>query len=161
VTSRSGGACLPYRPCAGVALINDAGLVFAGQRIGKADAWQMPQGGIDDGETPREAALRELAEETGTDKGAVLAETAGWLSYDLPDDLVGKALKGRYRGQRQKWFAVGFAGTDNDIDIAGVEHPEFDDWAWMRAGDLAQRTVAFKREIYIRVFEEFSRFLAS
>jgi putative (di)nucleoside polyphosphate hydrolase len=147
---------LPYRPCAGVVLINDAGLVFAGRRIDQVeDAWQMPQGGIDDGETPRQAALRELREEIGTDNGEVLAETADWLVYDLPDALLGKALKGRYRGQTQKWFAVRFTGTDADIDIAGVSHPEFNAWAWMTPGDLVDRIVSFKRDLYRHIFEEF------
>jgi len=158
--ARSTNTDLPYRPCAGVVLINDAGLVFAGQRINKADAWQMPQGGIDDGESPREAALRELVEEVGTDRGDVLAETSDWLVYDLPVELVGKALKGRYRGQRQKWFAVRFTGDDRDIDVAGVHHPEFAAWKWMRSDELAACIVSFKRDIYLKVFEEFRRFLA-
>jgi putative (di)nucleoside polyphosphate hydrolase len=151
---------LPYRPCAGVVLIDDAGRVFAGRRIDREDAWQMPQGGIDDGETPRQAALRELCEEIGTDQGEVVAEAVDWYAYDLPDGLLGKALKGRYRGQKQKWFAVRFTGTDADIDIAGVSHPEFNAWAWVTADELIARIVPFKRDIYIRVFEEFRPFLA-
>jgi len=150
---------LPYRPCAGVVLINDAGQVFAGRRIDLPDAWQMPQGGIDKGETPRDAALRELLEEIGTNKGEVLAETDDWLTYDLPDGLLGTALKGRYRGQKQKWFAVRFTGTDDEIDIAGVEHPEFDAWAWMTADDIIAHIVAFKTDIYRRVFDEFRPYL--
>ena len=94
-------------------------------------------------------------EEIGTRKGEVLAETAGWLTYDLPEHLVGKALKGRYRGQKQKWFAMRFTGDDGDIDIAGVEHPEFDAWAWMTAATMLERIIDFKRDIYRRVFEEF------
>jgi putative (di)nucleoside polyphosphate hydrolase len=152
---------LPYRANAGVVLINDAGLVFAGRRVGMADAWQMPQGGIDKGESPREAALRELEEEIGTRKGEVLAETAAWLTYDLPEHLVGKALKGRYRGQKQKWFAMRFTGSDGEIDIAGVEHPEFDAWTWMTSGALLARIVDFKRDIYRRVFEEFRAHLTA
>jgi putative (di)nucleoside polyphosphate hydrolase len=157
----SGSSSLPYRANAGVVLINNAGLVFAGRRIDRPDAWQMPQGGIDKGESPRQAAMRELAEEIGTNKGDVLAETSEWLAYDLPDNLLGKALKGRYRGQKQKWFAVRFTGADSDIDIRGVKHPEFDAWTWMRAGDLLERIVEFKRDIYRRVFEEFRLHLAA
>jgi len=151
---------LPYRPCAGVVLLNDAGLVFAGQRIDMPGAWQMPQGGIDESEEPHEAALRELAEETGTDKAEILAETRDWLVYDLPPELVGKALEGRYRGQKQKWFAMRFTGRDEDIDIRGVRHPEFDAWRWMATAELLDVIVAFKRGIYRSVFEEFSDLLA-
>ena len=135
-------------------LIDRAGLVFAGSRI-DGMGWQMPQGGIDKGETPRDAALRELAEEIGTNKGDIVAETADWLTYDLPDELIGKALKGRYRGQTQKWFAMRFAGTDDDIDVQGVDHPEFGGWSWMRADDLAEQIIAFKRDVYRQVFNEF------
>ena len=150
---------LPYRPCAGVVLIDGAGRVFAGRRIGQPDAWQMPQGGIEKGESPRQAALRELSEEIGAIKGDVLAETSDWLTYDLPQELVGTALKGRYRGQKQKWFAVRFTGVDTDIDVHGVAHPEFDAWAWMTAKDLIGRIVPFKRNVYAQVFDEFETFL--
>lgn len=153
-------ADLPYRPCAGVVLIDRAGLVFAGCRLDGSGEWQMPQGGIDKGETPRNAALRELAEEIGTDKGEIIAETSDWLTYDLPEHLIGKALKGRYRGQTQKWFAMRFSGADSDINVQGVEHPEFSDWTWMRADDLASQIVTFKRDVYARVFEEFQSYLA-
>ncbi len=155
----SGHHDLPYRSCAGVVLIDNAGQVFAGRRIGQPDAWQMPQGGIEKGESPRQAALRELCEEIGAIKGDVLAETSDWLTYDLPDELLGTALKGRYRGQKQKWFAVRFAGTDADIDVHGVAHPEFDAWTWMTAQDLLGRIVPFKRDVYARVFGEFGMFL--
>ena len=141
-------------------LIDRAGLVFAGSRLDGSGEWQMPQGGIDKGETPREAALRELVEEIGTDKGDIVAETADWLTYDLPDHLIGKALKGRYRGQTQMWFAMRFTGADGDIDVQGVDHPEFGDWKWMRASDLANQIVAFKRDVYRQVFNEFSGLLA-
>lgn len=150
---------LPYRSCAGVVLIDSAGHVFAGRRIGQPDAWQMPQGGIEEGESPRQAALRELSEEIGAIKGDVLAETSGWLTYDLPQELVGTALKGRYRGQKQKWFAVRFTGVDSDIDVQGVAHPEFDSWAWMTASDLIGRIVPFKRDVYVQVFDEFGAYL--
>ena len=160
-----GPSGLPYRPGAGVVLINPQGLVFAGQRIDRpaADpaAWQMPQGGIDKGETPREAALRELVEETGVsaDLVEVLAETPGWVTYELPPELLGKVWKGKYGGQRQKWFAMRFLGEDGAVDIA-TEHPEFDRWQWMRAADLIDGIVPFKREIYARVLADFRDHLA-
>lgn len=152
---------LPYRPCVGVVLIGPRSRVFAGQRIDNpGPAWQMPQGGIDDGEDPTAAALRELEEETGAPaaKVAVLRETADWLPYDLPRELVGKLWGGRYRGQRQKWFALRFLGTDADIDIARP-NPEFSRWAWMPHGDLIEKIVPFKRDIYTRVFAEFEDLL--
>src|SRR3546814_534157 len=121
---------LPYRPGVGVMLLNGQGLVFVGQRIDNtAEAWQMPQGGIDEGEDPRDTALRELEEETGIhrDLVAIIAETPGWLTYDLPDDLIGKLWKGRYRGQRQKWYLARFLGEDRDVDL-DTPHPEFRAW---------------------------------
>ncbi|KRW95075.1 RNA pyrophosphohydrolase [Paracoccus sp. MKU1] len=157
-----GPSGLPYRPCAGVVLINPMGLVFAGQRIDNpGPAWQMPQGGIDQGETPREAALRELVEETGvtTDLVDVLAETPGWVTYDLPPELLGKVWKGRYGGQKQKWFAMRFLGEDSAVRIA-TEHPEFERWQWMRAVDLIDSIVPFKRDVYARVFADFRDILA-
>src|SRR3954447_4758079 len=118
-----------YRAAVGIMLLNGDGRVFVGQRIDTPGAWQMPQGGIDDGEEPRSAALRELKEETGIDKAEVLGETEGWLRYELPAELHGKVWGGRYRGQRQKWFAMRFTGTDADVALA-TEHPEFDAWRW-------------------------------
>ncbi|MEM1138622.1 MAG: RNA pyrophosphohydrolase [Pseudomonadota bacterium] len=152
---------LPYRPCVGLMLINPHGLVFAGRRLSDSlgEAWQMPQGGIDKNETPRKAALRELKEEVGTDKVTILAETTDWLSYDLPAPLLGKALGGRFCGQKQKWFALRFEGTDDDIDIA-TEEPEFDRWSWLEPEEVCRRIVDFKRPIYDAVFEEFSPFVA-
>ena len=153
---------LPYRPCAGILLINGDGLVFSGRRIGshetRSQAWQMPQGGIDEGESAGAAAMREMEEEVGTSAARLLGEMEEWLTYDLPADLLGKAWKGRYRGQKQKWFAFAFEGADSEINIE-TEHPEFAEWQWMRASDLLERTVAFKRGVYTRVFEEFSDLL--
>ena len=149
---------LPYRPCVGVMLLNRAGLIFAGQRVDNpADAWQMPQGGIDPGESPRAAALRELCEEVGIDAGQVevLRESTVWLPYDLPRTLVPRLWQGRFRGQTQRWFAMRFLGPDDAIDIQ-TDEPEFRAWAWMRHDDLAAKIVPFKRDIYARVFEEFA-----
>ena len=148
---------LPYRPCVGVMLANPQGLVFVGERIDTPGAWQMPQGGIDRGEAPREAALRELEEETGVPAGlvAVEAETPGWVRYDLPDHLLGKTWKGRYRGQEQKWFLLRFRGVDSDIRIA-TAHPEFARWRWSPPGELLGAIVPFKRAVYSQVLESFA-----
>jgi putative (di)nucleoside polyphosphate hydrolase len=150
-------ARLPYRPCVGVMLLNAEGHVFAGQRIDRdQDAWQMPQGGIDAGETPRDAALRELAEETGIspDLVEILAETRGWLPYDLPPDIVPNIWKGRFRGQEQKWFLLRFTGSDDQVVIR-TPHPEFSKWRWLPPEELLDRIVPFKRAVYARVLEEF------
>lgn len=153
---------LPYRPCAGIVLINDEGLVFSGRRIDGGEThgnlWQLPQGGIDEGESPEVAAWREMEEEIGTRAARLVGEAEDWLTYDLPPELLGKVWKGRYRGQKQRWFAFAFEGQDADINIE-TEHPEFSEWQWMRASDLLQRTVAFKRDVYERVFEEFANLL--
>lgn len=153
---------LPYRPCAGICLINSDGLIFAGRRIDGGEArghlWQMPQGGIDEGEAPGVAALREMEEEIGTRKASLLAEAPDWIPYDLPPELLGKVWKGKYRGQKQKWFAFRFEGVDADISIE-TQHPEFSTWAWMTAEDLLAETVPFKRDVYTRVFDEFAAFL--
>ena len=147
---------LPYRPCVGVVLARPDGRVFVGERIDTPGAWQMPQGGIDAGETAQNAALRELEEETGVPAGlvSVEAETASWLRYDLPDDLLGKVWKGRYRGQEQKWFLVRFHGSDSDIRI-DTRHPEFSRWEWADAHDVPRRIVPFKRAVYDQVMSEF------
>ena len=147
-----------YRPGAGIMLIDGAGRVFAARRLDCPDAWQMPQGGIDPGENPREAALRELVEEIGTDRAEILAESRHWHAYDLPPEIAAKAWDGRFRGQRQKWFAMRFTGSDADIVLATV-HPEFDAWRWMAADDLVEVIVPFKRPIYAAVIDEFRRFL--
>jgi putative (di)nucleoside polyphosphate hydrolase len=151
-----------YRPGVGVMLLNRAGEVFVGRRIGMPfePAWQMPQGGIDAGETPRQAALRELREETGTDNAAFLAETALWLQYDLPAELIGRVWGGRWRGQRQKWFAMRFLGEDRDIDLATAE-PEFDAWKWIAPRQLPELIVPFKRQLYHDILAEFGALLRS
>jgi putative (di)nucleoside polyphosphate hydrolase len=152
-----------YRPAVGIMLVNPAGLAFIGRRIdmpaGLA-AWQMPQGGIDPGESPREAAFRELKEEVGTDKAEILAETQGWLHYDLPTDIASRMWSGRWRGQRQKWFLMRFTGTDADINPA-TEHPEFDAWEWVEPHRLPELIVPFKRQLYRELLAEFRPHLVS
>ena len=152
-----------YRPAVGIMLLNPAGLAFVGRRIdmpaGLA-AWQMPQGGIDPGETPRQAAFRELKEEVGTDKAEILAETEGWLHYDLPSDIASRMWSGRWRGQRQKWFLMRFTGEDADINPA-TEHPEFDAWEWVEPQRLPDLIVPFKRPLYRDVLAEFREHLPS
>jgi len=146
---------LPYRPCVGIMLVNDAGLVFAGKRLDQTvEGWQMPQGGIDDGEEARDAALRELQEETGTTKARIIAELPDWLTYDLPAHLVGIAFKGRFRGQKQKWFLMRFTGQDSDIDLHAHE-PEFSDWRWFALDELPTLIVPFKRPTYEAVIAGF------
>jgi putative (di)nucleoside polyphosphate hydrolase len=146
---------LPYRPCVGVVLINADGSVFAGERIDTPGAWQMPQGGIDRNEDPRDAALRELWEETGvtSDKVLIEAETADWLTYDLPPELLGKVWKGRYRGQRQKWFLMVLTAPDSAIDITRPPR-EFSRWQWMTPEALLDAIVPFKRATYRAVLTE-------
>jgi len=154
-------ARLPYRPCVGVMIVNAAGKVFVGQRRDNfQDAWQMPQGGIDKGEAPREAALREMWEETGitADLVKVEAETEGWIPYDIPHDLVPNIWGGKYRGQEQKWFLLRFHGRDDQIDIA-TEHPEFSKWKWIEADKVVDAIVPFKRATYEQVVAVFSQHL--
>ncbi len=149
-------ARLPYRPGVGLMLLSRENRVFVAQRIDTAmEAWQMPQGGIDEGEAPRDAALRELEEEVGTDKAEILAESRRWFEYDLPQDLVPKVWGGRYRGQRQKWFALRFLGEDGDIDIETNE-PEFSAWKWAAHEELLELIVPFKLQLYRSVLEEFA-----
>jgi putative (di)nucleoside polyphosphate hydrolase len=150
---------LPYRPCVGVVLRNGDGRVWVGRRTDTAGAWQMPQGGIDPGETPLQAARRELQEETGVRNVEPLAETAGWLRYDLPDDLLGRVWGGRFRGQEQKWFLLNFLGDDDEIDL-DAHHREFEDWQWAAADAVLARIVPFKRQVYAAVFAEFAPHLA-
>ncbi|MEM6303422.1 MAG: RNA pyrophosphohydrolase [Pseudomonadota bacterium] len=148
---------LPYRPCVGIMLVNAQGDAFVGQRTDRSyDAWQMPQGGVDPGETPREAALRELGEETGVspDLVEIVAETDDWLPYELPHDLVPKLWKGRFRGQEQKWFLMRFRGTDDQVNIE-TAHQEFSRWRWMPVAELVANIVPFKRVTYEKVLEAF------
>ncbi|MDY0881515.1 RNA pyrophosphohydrolase [Dongia soli] len=148
-------AKLPYRPCVGIVLFNAHGEVFIAQRLDNpGPAWQMPQGGIDDGEEPLTAARREMLEEIGTNKATLLAESRGWLHYDLPIDLVPKIWKGRFRGQRQKWFAFRFDGKDSEINIK-TETPEFSAWRWAEFDTVPDLIVPFKRGIYQDVVAEF------
>jgi putative (di)nucleoside polyphosphate hydrolase len=156
---------LPYRPCVGVLVLNRAGLVFIGRRIEGPEhvdathAWQMPQGGIDKGEEPWPAALRELHEETNIRSVERLGEIADWLQYDIPREIVGQAWKGKYRGQTQKWFAMRFTGDDSEIDLAhpaGALEPEFSAWRWEPMQNIPSLVVPFKRAVYERVVREFA-----
>ncbi|RUT30014.1 RNA pyrophosphohydrolase [Arsenicitalea aurantiaca] len=169
MTTSSAREALPYRDCVGVALFNAKGAVFIGRRKHDGDPedssemgapWQMPQGGIDAGETPREAALRELYEETSVRSVSLIMEAPDWIHYDLPDELVGIAWKGRYRGQRQRWFAYLMTGPDAEIDVlrpGGGEHPaEFEDWRWDRLEALPDLIVPFKRDAYLQIVEAFA-----
>jgi len=158
---------LPYRPCAGMMVLNRAGLVFIGRRssgpehIDATHVWQMPQGGIDRGEDPYNGALRELYEETNISSVEKLGEIAEWLVYDLPREIVGQAWKGKFRGQKQKWYALRFTGPESEINIAnpaGGHKPEFIDWRWVAMCKLPELVVPFKRQTYERVVAEFRKF---
>lgn len=148
---------LPYRPCVGMMLVNTDGKVFVGQRLDSTvEAWQMPQGGMDDGEDPRDTALRELAEETGIapELVSIIAQSREEHYYDLPDDLIGKIWGGRYRGQRQIWFLMRFLGSDADVNIY-TPHQEFRDWRWINPEQLPELIVPFKKKLYRDLLKEF------
>jgi putative (di)nucleoside polyphosphate hydrolase len=163
---------LPYRLCVGIMVLNNEGLVWAGRRIaegnteydGSPQLWQMPQGGIDEDEIPQQAALRELYEETGMKSVELLAEAPDWIDYDLPDHLIGIGLKGKFRGQRQRWFAMRFTGSETEIHInppPGGHQPEFDAWEWKPMHDLPGLIVPFKRKAYDQVVKAFSHLAGS
>ena len=159
---------LPYRPCVGIMVLNGAGRVFFGRRVARDNPehvpgtpeWQMPQGGIDPGEEPMAAALRELYEETSIRSVRLLAEAPEWLSYDLPEVARAKAWGGKYRGQTQKWFAFRFEGSEDEIEIAapggGHHKPEFQAWRWEAMADLPRHVIEFKRPVYERVVAQFA-----
>lgn len=158
---------LPYRPCAGMLVLNRAGLAFIGRRtngpehVDATHVWQMPQGGIDENEDPFKAALRELHEETNIRSVQKLGEIAEWLTYDLPSEVAKQAWGGKYRGQKQKWYALRFTGNDGEIDIAhpgGGHKPEFVEWRWVPMQELPDLVIPFKRHTYERVVREFERF---
>lgn len=155
---------LPYRPNVGAVLFNAAGQVLVARRAdmpnaeGAPGGWQLPQGGMDGDEDPRAAVLRELEEEIGTANAEIIGEYPGWLNYDLPPELIGKALGGKWRGQTQKWFALRFLGADSEIRLDLDPHPEFDAWRWAELRELPSLAVAFKRDIYVALAREFARF---
>lgn len=162
------GTALPYRPCVGIMVLNASRQIWVGQRAdapgdaeGRGTWWQMPQGGIDPHEDPRTAALRELQEETAMKTVEVIGETPDWLTYDLPPHLIGKAWGGRYRGQRQKWFAVRFLGDEAEIDLGepGTPNAEFITWRWCAADELATHIVPFKRDVYLEILRVFQPLL--
>jgi putative (di)nucleoside polyphosphate hydrolase len=148
---------LPYRPCVGIVLINRQGMVFVAHRsdLSEGGAWQMPQGGIDEGESPAGAAARELEEEIGTAKAEIVAEHPDWLSYDFPEDMPANKWAGMYRGQTQRWFAFRFTGVDSDIDLEGAHSTEFDAWKWVGMAELPGLIVPFKRHVYEQVAAKF------
>ena len=153
---------LPYRPCVGVMLINTDGRIFVGRRSDRSEEgvdstwWQMPQGGLDEGEEPEAGARRELAEETGVTSARFVARTQEWLAYDLPDELIGIAWEGRYRGQKQLWFAARFEGPESEIDLDPRDghEQEFDAWQWVTLAELPALVVPFKRKVYLSVIEQ-------
>ena len=152
---------LPYRPGVGLMILNPRLEVFVGRRIdSKLEAWQMPQGGIDDGEAPADAAFREMKEEIGTNNAKILAHTKQWYQYDIPFYLIHKLWNGRYRGQRQKWFLLEYLGTDEEINIH-CAHAEFVEWKWSKIEELPNIIVPFKRNLYISIIEEFRDIILS
>ncbi|WP_137388435.1 RNA pyrophosphohydrolase [Rhodoligotrophos defluvii] len=160
-------AAMPYRPCVGIMLANRENKVWIGRRVpkwecdGGPELWQMPQGGIDEGEDPREAAFRELFEEVGTRSASIIAESEQWFQYDLPRSAIGKALEGRYRGQKQKWFLMRHEGQDSDFNLVPVDggEIEFDDWRWVHVDEVTGLVVPFKRRVYEQVVAVFAPYL--
>ncbi len=151
---------LPFRPGVGMMIIDKNNRIFVGRRVdSKTNGWQMPQGGIDLGETPSTAALREMAEEIGSNKGQIIAESKKWYSYRLPTFLVNKLWDGKYCGQRQKWFLIRFTGQDSDINIK-TKHPEFVSWRWMEPHELLDNIIPFKHKLYSKVITEFKEFIS-
>lgn len=161
-------AAMPYRPCVAVMLLNGTGAVWMGRRLPKwdegklASPWQCPQGGIDPGEDPKMAAQRELLEEIGSNNAEVLAESRDWYSYDLPNEALGVALSGKYRGQKQKWFAMRFLGDERDINLIPPppHKQEFDAWRWVPVERIPELVVPFKRSVYAAVIDEFKPVIA-
>jgi putative (di)nucleoside polyphosphate hydrolase len=153
---------LPYRRGVGALLFQSDGLVFVARRIDTpGDAWQLPQGGVDRGEKPRVAVIRELKEEIGTDRAVIIGKSRHWYRYDLPSSLQGRVWGGKYRGQKQRWFALRFLGTDAEIDLAADHKPEFDDWRWVSLATLPSLAVSFKRRLYADLATEFAPLAAS
>jgi putative (di)nucleoside polyphosphate hydrolase len=149
---------LPYRAGVGIMLLNQNGQIFVGKRLDTTtEAWQMPQGGIDAGEEPFAAAMREMLEEIGTNKAKLIAESVGWYFYDLPTDLISKVWNGKFRGQKQKWFCLRFTGIDTDINLE-LHHPEFCEWKWTEPHNLLDLIVPFKRELYQQLVNEFANY---
>lgn len=151
---------LEYRAGVGMMIVNKRNQIFIGRRIdNQANGWQMPQGGIELGERPSSAALREMQEEIGTSKGRIIAETNNWYSYDIPTHLISRCWGGKYRGQRQKWFLINFEGSDDDINLRTAGYPEFSDWQWVAPTELLSCIVSFKFTLYSAVIKEFQHYL--
>ena len=162
MTTRIKPEIVAYRPCVGVMLLNAQGLVWIGRRFDKQNDdgvgkwWQMPQGGIDEKEDPAKAAIRELYEETAVTSAHIIAESPRWYNYDLPEHLIGKSWKGKYRGQKQKWFALKFTGKDSEINLKPPGHKqEFDEWRWAKMDEMLNIIIPFKREVYVDVIAAF------
>lgn len=148
-----------YRPGVGLVILNASGMVFVAERLDNPGAWQMPQGGIDEGEDLEIAAFREMEEEIGTRKARILGMLDDWIYYDIPERTAKRLWGGKYRGQRQKWIALAFEGTDDDIDLSAHTHPEFSDWKWVPIDSLLDHAVSFKRAVYERVMKEFASYV--
>ena len=145
-----------YRPCVGIMMFNKQGHIFTGKRFDSDTHWQMPQGGIDDGEDLEQTALRELLEEAGTNKVKIIAKNKDWIYYDLPKEFIPNCWDGQYCGQKQRWVLMKFLGEDQDINIHYTNHPEFKEWCWQSIDNLVTSAISFKKEIYKMVIEEFS-----